>query len=157
MRMNAPNAIAERMHRALFSDTSCLYALADDNDPDHALVVAIAEEAIRQRRPFVVTTYVIAETHALLLRRLGRHAAAKWLRYAFDAFVIIRPTETDEERALDIIFRYTDKDFSFTDAISFAVMEQLGIKGAFALDEHFAQYGSFLVLPLQGATLPENG
>jgi predicted nucleic acid-binding protein len=71
--------------------------------------------------------------------------------------LIIRPTEGDEERALDIIFGYTDKDFSFTDALSFAVMERLGIKVAFSLDEHFVQYGKFLVLPLQGATLPENG
>jgi hypothetical protein len=36
-------------------------------------------------------------------------------------------------------------------------MERLGIKVAFSLDEHFVQYGKFLVLPLQGATLPENG
>jgi len=157
IKVSVPSPIAEILHRAIFSDTSCLYALADASDPDHALVTAIIEEAIRQRRPFVVTTYIIAETHALLLRRLGRHVAVEWLRHAFDAFVVIRPTEGDEERALDIIFGYTDKDFSFTDALSFAVMERLGIKVAFSLDEYFVQYGKFLVLPLQGATLPENG
>lgn len=38
-------------------------------------------------------------------------------------------------------FRYDDKRFSFTDAISFVVMERLGIPYAFSFDRDFAQYG----------------
>jgi len=137
------------MKRALFGDTSALYALADKADSDHLSVASVAEEALKQRRPIVVTTFVIAETHALLLRRLGRDIAAEWLRHAFNAFVVIRPTEEDERRACEIIFGYADKDFSFTDAISFAVMERLGISLALSLDEHFVQFGKFTVVPLQ--------
>jgi hypothetical protein len=33
----------------------------------------------------------------------------------------------DEEKAKQIIRRYTDKTFSYTDAASFAVMERLGV------------------------------
>jgi predicted nucleic acid-binding protein len=47
----------------------------------------------------------------------------------------------DEEKAKDIIRRYTDKTFSYTDATSFAVMERLGAREAFAFDPHFQQYG----------------
>jgi predicted nucleic acid-binding protein len=47
----------------------------------------------------------------------------------------------DEEKAKDIIRRYTDKTFSYTDAASFAVMERLGVREAFGLDPHFQQYG----------------
>jgi predicted nucleic acid-binding protein len=48
---------------------------------------------------------------------------------------------SDEERAKQIIYRYHDKDFSFTDAISFIVMDRLGLKLTFTFDRHFAQYG----------------
>ncbi|MFA0761376.1 MAG: hypothetical protein HZLCBSQH_001482 [Candidatus Fervidibacterota bacterium] len=145
------------LSRCGFSDSSFFYAAANRRDPYHKQVCQILEQARQYRWGVVTTSFVIAETHALMLSRRGRQKAADWLKYVRPVVFVIRPTETDEERALDIIFRYTDKDFSFTDALSFAVMEQLGIKGAFALDEHFVQYDSFLVLPLQGATLPENG
>jgi uncharacterized protein len=53
----------------------------------------------------------------------------------------VRVRANDEERARQIIFQYDDKDFSFTDAISFAIMERLNLKLAFSFDRHFAQYG----------------
>ena len=50
-------------------------------------------------------------------------------------------TPADEKKAKEIIQRYTDKEFSYTDATSFAVMERLGITAAFVFDTHFKQYG----------------
>jgi uncharacterized protein len=38
-----------------------------------------------------------------------------------------------------------DKAYSFTDALSFAVMERLGISIAFALDQHFDQFGRQMI------------
>lgn len=46
-----------------------------------------------------------------------------------------------EEKAWDIFERYDDKDFSFTDCVSFVVMREMGIKETFAFDEHFNQMG----------------
>jgi predicted nucleic acid-binding protein len=54
---------------------------------------------------------------------------------------VIRVRASDEERARDIVYRYTDKDFSLADAISFVVMDRLQITRAFTFDHHFAQYG----------------
>jgi len=59
--------------------------------------------------------------------------------------VILRVRASDEERAKQILFQYDDKDFSFADAISFAMMERLDIRLAFTFDRDFAQYG-FTVL-----------
>jgi uncharacterized protein len=50
-------------------------------------------------------------------------------------------TPADVQRAKAIIYQYEDKDFSLTDATSFAVMERLDIPLAFTFDRHFAQYG----------------
>ena len=47
------------------------------------------------------------------------------------------------------MFQYQDKDFPMVDAISFAVMERLGISVAFAFDQHFTQYGWTALTPAQ--------
>jgi predicted nucleic acid-binding protein len=55
--------------------------------------------------------------------------------------VVVRVRAADEARAREIIFHYSDKAFSFVDALSFAVMERLGIRHAFTFDDDFVQYG----------------
>jgi hypothetical protein len=46
----------------------------------------------------------------------------------------------------DWLSRYSDQEFSFTDAVSFAVMRQRRIREALALDQHFSTAG-FEVVP----------
>lgn len=60
---------------------------------------------------------------------------------------IIRVSARDESRARHIIHHYDDKDFSLTDATSFAVMERLRIPQAFAFDRNFTQYGLTALTP----------
>jgi len=75
----------------------------------------------------------------LLLSRLGAQTARAWV---LNQNWPIEPLSlADEEKAKQIIRRYTDKTFSYTDATSFAVMERLGVNEAFAFDPHFQQYG----------------
>jgi len=59
---------------------------------------------------------------------------------------VIRVTERDEAKAARIIFDYQDKEFSYCDATSFAVMERLHICAVMAFDPHFAQYGKFTLM-----------
>ena len=54
---------------------------------------------------------------------------------------IVRARTTDETLARQLIYRYQDKRFSFTDAISFVIMERLGIRLAFSFDRNYSQYG----------------
>ena len=55
--------------------------------------------------------------------------------------MLVRVRHSDETRAIQILGQYSDKGFSFNDALSFTVMERLGIGTAFTFDRHFAQYG----------------
>jgi predicted nucleic acid-binding protein len=52
---------------------------------------------------------------------------------------IMQVSREIEEKALDIFEKYDDKDFSFTDCVSFVVMWEMGIIEVFAFDEHFNQ------------------
>lgn len=81
----------------------------------------------------------MAECHALLLARLGAPLARKWL--IGNLWPVQRVTIDDEAVAMSIISTHTDKTFSYADATSFAVMERLGIRKAFAFDPHVRQYG----------------
>jgi predicted nucleic acid-binding protein len=60
----------------------------------------------------------------------------------------IHVVNTDEgllRQALDL-FKYTDKDWSLTDCISFVVMKREGIDIAYSSDHHFEQAGFHNIL-----------
>src|SRR5215475_9619853 len=93
------------------------------------------------------TNFVLAESHALILARLGRDRAWNFLQAILTGSTnLIRADEADERRARAIIEQYQDKEFSYCDAVSFAVMERLDLQEAIAFDDHFRQYGQFTVL-----------
>ncbi len=127
----------------VFLDTSAFIALAKEDDTNHASAVAIWAGLRRARVGLVTTNYVVAETHALLLRYFGYLAGRKFLQDMQHSAItlVVRAEEDDEDAARAIIYRYTDKDFSFADAVSFAVMKRLRVVRAFTFDGHFSQYG----------------
>jgi predicted nucleic acid-binding protein len=127
----------------VLADTSGVYALIDRKDRHHAKAIAALEKLSRRSLEPVLTNFVVAETHALLLSRLGGDAARRWL--LTQTWRVEAVIEADEARAGEIIKRYTDKTFSYTDAASFAVMERLRIAAAFGFDPHFEQYGFSLI------------
>ena len=51
-----------------------------------------------------------------------------------------------EQDAENILVKYQDQDFSYTDAVSFAVMRRDGIDRAFSFDRHFVTAG-FTIVP----------
>ncbi len=133
-------------HR-VFVDTSAYVALVHPRDGFHASArVIVARMTAEGRRPFT-TNFVVAETHALVLARTGRAVAARLLQELDRSpdTTIVRVGVEDETRAREILTQNDDKDFSLTDALSFAVTERLQIGHAFTFDRHFAQYG-FAVL-----------
>lgn len=136
--------------RRVFVDSSAYFALVNDRDADHPAVADELRRLIAARQRFFTTNFVVAETHALALARINRDVAATVLRQIDESRLttIVRVSTGDERRAREIIEQYADKSFSLTDALSFAVMERLGIQQAFTLDQHFAQYG-WSVLPLE--------
>jgi predicted nucleic acid-binding protein len=134
--------------RRVFVDTAGYYAFVNRRDANHTEARATLEWLLDSQRWLFTTNFVLAEIHAMLLTRMGRSIAARALSEIDDndEITVIRVNVADEARAREIIHQYQDKDFSLTDATSFAVMERLGIAHAFTFDHNFAQYG-FIVLP----------
>jgi predicted nucleic acid-binding protein len=133
-------------HR-IFIDTGAYYALVSPRDSHHAEALRIQRRMLQDRvRPFT-TNFILAETHALILTRVGRDVGAEFLfnTDASPTTTIVRVTEADERRAREIIRQFSDKRFSLTDATSFAVMDRLQLTHAFAFDRNFEQYGKIVL------------
>ncbi|SRR5712692_9850844 len=132
---------------AVFVDTGAFYAALNRKDGYHREAVQLFTRAVEQEWQLVTSNFVVAETHALILTRLGRDLATDWLRDV--PAEVVRVTEDDEGKARRIIFGYRDKEFSYCDATSFAVMERLRIRQVLAFDPHFTQYGKFVMARAQ--------
>ncbi|HVV53367.1 MAG TPA: PIN domain-containing protein [Polyangia bacterium] len=136
----------------IFVDTSVFYARLAEDDRHHQA----ADEFFRTvTRPLVTTREVIFESHAMMLK-ISRLRPAANMESAAGRFLeaidnglakVILATDADHEAARAIIAAHRDKDFSLCDALSFAIMERLGITVAASFDRHFRQYGRFTVLP----------
>jgi predicted nucleic acid-binding protein len=130
----------------IFVDTGAWYASLVPTDPDHAKAV---QWLTANHSPLLTTDYVIDETLTLLRVRGERiRALASGARFFRDELASIHKiTSADLQLAWQTFEQFDDKSWSFTDCTSKVVMEQLGIKVAFAFDHHFRQFGSIRVVP----------
>jgi predicted nucleic acid-binding protein len=126
----------------VFVDTAAYFATIDATDDNHQSALAISQRLAAARWRAFTSTYVVAETHALLLARLNRYVAARFLDQMERADTrVVTVNAGDLRRAYVIVRQYDDKDFSLTDATSFAIMERLQLRYAFTFDRNFAQFG----------------
>lgn len=131
------------MAAELFVDAGAWYAAADRGDRDHARMASALRLAVRSGHRLVTTNLVVAETHVLLLRRLGRDQALAFVRAAGSPPNLVVESSPELERAAvdKWLDAFADRDFSYADAVSFAVMASRGISEALTLDHHFSVAG----------------
>ena len=131
----------------LFVDTGAWYALADSSDQYHDAAVEIYPELLSSYHPLKTTNLVIAETYILIRRSIGHQAAIAFLENIASSPRVVKIYSDSilEETAESILRQYQDQNFSYTDAVSFAVMKQYGITDAFSFDKHFPTAGFALI------------
>jgi hypothetical protein len=130
----------------IFVDTSAWFARTVAADPFHKAAI----EWTRSNLDLLITTdYVIDETLTLLKARGHYDGALAFGQSMFEEpLVHVHFLTPDDVFAAWRVFRnYRDKAWSFTDATSKIVIERLGIRQAFAFDEHFKQFGAIEVVP----------
>ncbi len=130
----------------IFVDTSAWCAYFDKTDAEHTSATQFMN---RLTLPLITSNYIVDEILTLIQDRIGHHLAVKIGKQFLAERIaqLARITINDEIAAFKIFNQYADKKFSFTDCTSFALMERLKIKTAFAFDEHFTQYGRLTVVP----------
>ncbi len=130
----------------IYVDTGALFAYVVPDDAHHQ----VAQQWVRQNRlPLVTTDYIIDETLTLTKARNQGDRATKLGELLFSGKLakIYYLTEDDIRAAWEIFRTYGDKEWSFTDCTSKVFIEKLGLKHAFAFDQHFRQFGTVAVAP----------
>jgi predicted nucleic acid-binding protein len=124
----------------IFIDTSGWAALASRRDDRHEDAVEVLAQV---DEPLVTSNHVCGETWTFLNRRHGHHVAVRFLdRLESSENVELRFVEHTLERdALAWLRRHDEREYSFVDATSFALMRASGIDTALAFDGDFAAAG----------------
>jgi len=124
----------------VFVDTSAWYAYVRADDPDHHRVrVHLDTPSVR----LVTSSFVFDELVTLVRIRLG-HSKAVRVGTALRGTAsveLVRILPEDEEHAWTFFSRHRDKNYSFTDCTSFALMRRLDLTVAVTTDHHFRQAG----------------
>lgn len=124
-------------------DTAGFLALWDASDEHHHRAVQLQSALSRRKRRFLTTDYILDETATLLLMRHSHAAAADFLKTTIESRTL-RLEWIDSNRflaAANLFNRHQDKQWSFTDCVSFALMHELRIQDSFTTDHHFTQAG----------------
>jgi predicted nucleic acid-binding protein len=125
----------------IFVDTSFWVALRLARDSRHEFARELLE--LHGRSRLVTSNHVRGETWSFVRRRAWHGAAVRFLdqlersRLASVVFV----SEELEAQALRWLRRHDERDYSFVDATSFALMRSLKIREALAFDGDFAAAG----------------
>ena len=128
------------MTKPTFADTFFYLALVNPQDGEHRLAVSTAAALTG---PVITTQWVLVEVADALCSAANRHRflALLELLIADSRVEIVPVSEELFERGLALYRQRTDKDWSFTDCTSFAVMKDRGITNALTADQHFRQAG----------------
>jgi uncharacterized protein len=125
----------------IFADTSFWIGLTIPRDAHH--VDARAAFDRYGAEGLVTSNHVRGETWTFLNRKAGHAAAVRFLDRLNETLrlTIAFVDEELEREALRWLRRHDERDYSFVDATSFALMRSLRIRRALAFDGYFAAAG----------------
>jgi hypothetical protein len=130
-----------------FIDTGAYFSRFYGRDQHHAASLDIWNWLENKNITAVTTNHVIDELATLLARRTSYDFSGSKLDeiYESEDTQIERSSEEDERKALVYFKKYADQKISFTDCLSFVIMEKLSINRVFTFDRHF-QYAGFDII-----------
>ncbi|MBF0290503.1 MAG: PIN domain-containing protein [SAR324 cluster bacterium] len=126
----------------VFIDTGPFLAHFNPSDQYHQQSLKTWMWIEQQELVTITTNHVLDELATLLARRTAYSFAAVKMREIYRSSIMIeRSHQEDEEEALRFFEKYSDQKVSFTDCISFAILERLNIRTCFTFDRHFTDAG----------------
>ncbi len=138
------------MEKSIF-DTGFLLAVFDKSDKHYQSCLKIYQTEFRNA---LLPDVVLPELAYLIKRELNLKALITFLRLVADGeYQLVRTTESDLERAAEILEQYDDNNIDLVDACIVAIAERLEIQKILTVDRrHFGVFKpkhceSFRLLP----------
>ncbi len=125
----------------IFVDTSFWVALRNRRDSHHLLALELFDD--HAARGLVTSNHILGETWTCLRRKAGHAASVGFLNAVEHSrtFRVLRIEPNLEEEAIAWLRRHDEREYSFVDATSFALMRAVKIQEALAFDGDFAAAG----------------
>jgi len=129
-----------------FVDTSFWIALQSQRDRNHAAARTLVERGLG---PLLTTNHVIGETWTVSRRMRGHRGAVAALQVvrAVPTLTVLHVDPEEEQDAWRWLNRRDEREYSFIDATSFAVMRRRRMREALAFDGDFSAAGFVEVRP----------
>jgi len=125
----------------IFVDTSAFLAVLDRSDANHGPAKALWERIVGSGDRLVCHNYILVETSALILRRLGMDAIRVFEQDIAPILLLVWVTRDIHEAAVSAHLVAARRTLSLVDCVSFEIMRRNGVRKAFAFDRHFQEYG----------------
>jgi predicted nucleic acid-binding protein len=125
----------------MFIDTSAFLAVLDLSDKNHKQAKNLWKTILPRGDVLVSHNYILVETSALILRRLGMEAIRVFEQDIIPILRVIWVTEDIHRAAVSAHLMADRRSLSLVDCVSFEVMRRTGIRKAFAFDRHFRDFG----------------
>ena len=122
-------------------DTSAFLAVLDQGDHNHPAAKARWIEMLDRGDELVSHNYILVETSAVVLCRLGLEAVRVFERDVVPVLRLVWVTREIHEAAAGAHLVAGRRTLSLVDCVSFEVMRRTGVQTAFAFDRHFREYG----------------
>ena len=124
-----------------FLDTGAFLALADEDDDYHIAAKSTHADLLQSKAQLLTSNFVLAETFTLIRFRVSHQAAVGFVTSFYGTGIkVLRVSDAIEQTARAIFVKYDDKNFSFVDCSSFALIDHHKLDHVFAFDSHFRQY-----------------
>jgi predicted nucleic acid-binding protein len=130
----------------VFVDTSALLAVLDADDANHKAAGPFWERIITAGDVLVCHNYVLVETSALVLRKLGLEALRVFEQDIVPILRVVWVTKDVHDGAASAQLLAARRRLSLVDCVSFEIMRRSGLRRAFAFDRHFHESG-YEILP----------
>jgi predicted nucleic acid-binding protein len=128
---------------SLFVDSGALIALQNRRDQYHAEADHLFRQAVARRIRLLTTNLVLAETQRLILFRAGTRSALRVLELldSSPSVTIQFPDSDDHAAGRRWLERLAPRPVTYTDGVSFAVMERSRCRHVLGFDQDFAVAG----------------
>jgi len=120
---------------AVLADAGPLYAAVDPDDGHHKQALRELDGLAREKREIVVAFSTLLEAYSLILYRLGRNTAMRWLN-EMSSTTLVNPSTEDYRQAAARLAAFADQSITLFDATVAVLASRMEVQ-VWTYDHHF--------------------